>query len=198
MFTGLVAGLGRLARPRPCGAGLTITVEHALAGAPVASGESINVDGCCLTAAAPAAGRFDADLSPETLSRTGGRLRWRAGREVHLERALAAGDRMGGHVVQGHAAGLLRIQSVRHEAGGWLTLRLELPADARPLAVPKGSVALDGVSLTVSRRGAAWFEVALIPATLSATTLGRRRAGERMIVEWDVLARVALEASKKM
>ncbi len=196
MFTGLVAGLGRLSRPRPRGAGLTVTVEHALPGGPVEPGESIDVDGCCLTASGPVPGRFDADLSPETLSRTGGRMRWRTGREVHLERALRAGDRMGGHVVQGHADGLLRVQAVRREPGGWLTLRLELPADARPLAVPKGSVALDGVSLTVSRRGPAWFEVALIPTTLAGTTLGRRRAGDRMIVEWDVLARVALEAAR--
>lgn len=194
MFTGLVIGLGRLAGPRGRGAGLTLTVEHELPGGPVQPGESIAVDGCCLTADAPRPGRFDADLSPETLARTGGRGRWRAGRVVHLERALAAGDRLGGHIVQGHADGLVRVTGTRPEPGGFKRLRLELPADARAFVVEKGSVALDGVSLTVAARGGNWFEVALIPATLGGTTLAERRPGDRMIVEWDVLARVAASA----
>lgn len=197
MFTGLVTAIGRLEAPRARGAGLRITVVHDLPGGAVAPGESIAVDGVCLTADAPRAGRFDADVSPESLSRTGGRARWRAGREVNLERALAAGDRLGGHVVQGHVDGLVKLLAVRREPGGWTRLRFELPAHARALCVTKGSVALDGVSLTVAARAAGWFEVALVPATLAATTLPRRRAGERLVVEWDVLARVAAEAAAR-
>ncbi len=197
MFTGLVGAVGRLGRTRPRGAGLTVAIVHELPGGPLADGESVNVDGCCLTVSGTAPGQFTADLSPETLSRTGGRPRWRPGRPVNLERALAAGDRIGGHVVQGHADGLVRVLGIRRAAGGWATLRVDRPAAARGFVVPKGSVALDGVSLTVSRTGPGWFEVALIPATLGATTLGARRPGDRLVVEWDMLARVAAEARSR-
>lgn len=197
MFTGLVAAIGRLAAPRARGAGLTVAVEHALPGEPVAPGESIDVDGCCLTAVDPRPGRFDADVSPETLARTGGRARWRAGRRVHLERALLAGDRLGGHVVQGHADGLVRVIGARRQPGGWIVLRCDLPAAGRGLVVEKGSVALDGVSLTVSRSGSGWFEVALVPTTLGATLLGERRPGDRLVVEWDVIARVARQSTRQ-
>lgn len=194
MFTGLVAAIGRIGSPRSRGRGLTFAVEHTLPGLAVQEGESIAVDGCCLTAREPISGRFLADLSSETLERTGGRLRWRAGRMVHLERALTVGDRLGGHLVQGHADGLVRVLALRKEPGGFASLRVSLPAEAALLAVLKGSVALDGVSLTISRRGGNWFEVALVPSTLEATLLGRRRPGDRVIVEWDHLARVALGA----
>ncbi|MBP7147187.1 MAG: riboflavin synthase [Acidobacteria bacterium] len=189
MFTGLVAGLGRLAHVRRAGAGARARVEHELPGGNLEPGESICVDGCCLTVAGLGPGWFEADLSPETLARTGGTVRWRPGRSVNLERALRAEDRVGGHYVQGHVDGTLRLTALRRQPGGWIAARVELPPRARRYVVEKGSIALDGVSLTVARTGRGWFEVALIPATLGATTLSRRRPGSRLIVEYDVLAK---------
>jgi riboflavin synthase len=194
VFTGIVGSKGRVLATRRQGGGLRLEVAHALAGAPLEPGESIATDGVCLTVTDPGVDRFAADVSPETLARTGGPARWRAGREVNLERALEAGGRMGGHVVQGHADGLLRLVGWRRLPGGWVEARLELPAAARAWIVEKGSVALDGVSLTVSRVGGAWFECALVPATLAATTLGARRPGDRLVVEYDVLAKVTAQA----
>lgn len=197
MFTGLVTSVGTVRSPRSRGAGLSLSIAHELGGDPLAPGESINVDGCCLTVAGLRPGCFDADLSPETLSRSGGRGRWRAGRKVNLERALSLRDRLGGHFVQGHADGLLKVLAVRRRPGGWIDLRVALPAEARDVAVSKASVALDGVSLTIAACRGGWFETALTPATIAATTLGRRRAGDRVIVEWDVLARVAAAAAAR-
>ncbi len=174
--------------------GSSLGVAHALRGGPLEPGESVATDGVCLTVTEVGPKRFAAELSPETLGRTGGSARWRAGRPVNLERALEAGGRIGGHVVQGHADGLLRIVGWRRLPGGWVEARLELPAAARDWIVEKGSVALDGVSLTVSRVGGAWFECALVPATLAATTLGARRPGDRLVAEFDVLAKVAAQA----
>lgn len=195
MFTGLVTSRGRLAAVRRLGDGCRVEIEHRLEGAPVANGESIAVDGVCLTVTASSAGRLAAEISPETIARTGGAARWRAGHEVNLERALAAGERLGGHVVQGHADGELRLVGLRRRAGGWVEARVELPSAARRWIVEKGSVALNGVSLTVSRVGGSWFEVALIPATLAATTLGAIRPGDRVVVEFDILAKYASQAA---
>ena len=194
MFTGLVSSKGRLLATRRQGTGVRLEVGHGLTGGPRARGESIATDGVCLTVTDAAADRFAAELSPETLARTGGRARWRVGREVNLERALEAGGRIGGHVVQGHADGLIRLVGWRRLPGGWVEARFELPVEARGFLVEKGSVALDGVSLTVSRIGGPWFECSLVPATLGATTLGARRPGDRLIVEYDILAKVAAQA----
>ncbi|RMG43797.1 MAG: riboflavin synthase [Acidobacteria bacterium] len=194
MFTGLVRDIGRVAAARAAAGGMRIAIRHALPGGPLARGESVAVDGCCLTALAVAPGRFEADLSPETLARTGGPDRWRTGRRVNLERAARLGDRLGGHIVQGHLDGLVRLLSRRDLPDGSAVIRVELPAEAAHLVCEKGSVALDGVSLTVARLGTGWFEVALIPETLAATTLGERRAGDRLGVEFDVLAKYAERA----
>ena len=194
MFTGLIEGIGRLRRVGAHGRGLRVVVEHALAGDPIRPGESIAVDGCCLTAVAPEAAAFSADVSAETLSRTGGRSRWRAGRKVNLERSLRVGDRLGGHVVLGHVDALARLQAVRRSAGD-VRLRFALPAGGERVIAEKGSVALDGVSLTVARVGRGWFEVAVIPETLARTTLGSRRPGDLLAVEYDVLARYAQRAA---
>ncbi len=194
MFTGLIEEIGRLRSVATRGRGLRVVVEHALPGEPVRPGESIAVDGCCLTAVAPADGTFSADVSAETLSRTGGRSRWRAGRRVNLERSLRAGDRLGGHVVLGHVDALVRLQAIRRLPGD-VRLRFALPAGGSHAIVEKGSVALDGVSLTVARVGSGWFEVAVIPETLARTTLGSRRPGESLAIEYDVLARYAQRAA---
>ncbi|MCU0231180.1 MAG: riboflavin synthase [Acidobacteria bacterium] len=194
MFTGLVGSKGRLLATRRQGAGLRLEVGHALPGGPLERGESIATDGVCLTVTEPGPDRFAAELSPETLARTGGCARWRAGREVNLERALAAGDRLGGHVVQGHADGVLRLTGWRRLPGGWVEARVAYPPAARAWIVEKGSIALDGVSLTIAKVGGSWFECALVPATLVATTLGDRRPGDELVVEYDVLAKVAAQA----
>lgn len=189
MFTGIIAALGTIRAAAPRGRGLRIEIEHRLGEEPITSGESIACDGCCLTAIDPLTGRFGAELSPETLTRTGGATRWRRGRVLNLERALRAGDRLGGHLVQGHADGMVRLLAMRTEPGGWRTLRVQLPRADRALTVEKGSIALDGVSLTIARLGTTWFEVALIPTTVSQTTLGRRRPGDRLIVEYELFAK---------
>jgi riboflavin synthase len=155
-------------------------------------GESIAVDGVCLTVAARGGSWFDADLSSESLQRTGGRGRWKPGREVNLERALRVGDRLGGHIVQGHVDTLARVLASEPHADGGAILRVELPGDGRAYVVEKGSIALDGISLTVARMGADWLEVAVIPATWQATTLRNRRAGDALTVEYDIIGKYAV------
>lgn len=194
MFTGLVAGIGRLSRIRPKPPGLRLAIEHALSEGPLEAGESVAVDGCCLTAIRVGANWFEADLSPETLEKTGGRTRWKAGKRVNLERALKVGARLGGHMVLGHVDGLVPLIDQKRWADGSMTARFSLPAGGRPLVVEKGSVALDGVSLTVSARGPDWFEVALIPASLESTTLGKSRVGRGFTVEYDILGKYVLAA----
>ena len=171
---------------------MQIAVQHQLGGEPLSLGESVAVDGCCLTVTARGRSWFDADLSAESLARTGGRARWRAGREVNLERALRLGDRLGGHLVQGHVDGLAGLLACDRQPDGGAVLRLELPPYGRGLIVEKGSIALDGISLTVARRGDDWFEVAVIPATWQATTLNNRRVGDALTVEYDILGKYAV------
>ncbi|UCF67504.1 MAG: riboflavin synthase [Acidobacteriota bacterium] len=194
MFTGLVEGLGRIVASRPRARGLCLGIEHELASGPLQRGESVAVDGCCLTVVATAGRRFGCDLSPETLARTGGAGHWVVSRPVNLERAIRAGDRLGGHIVQGHLDGTLRVLSWRRHADGSATGRFSLPQQGAAYIVEKGSVALDGVSLTVAAIGPEWFEVAFIPATLAATTFGKRRPGELVGVEYDILAKYAERA----
>ncbi len=194
MFTGLVADVGRLARPRPRANGLRLAVQHHLEGGPLELGESVAVDGCCLTVVVIGAGFFDADLSPETLERTGGRRRWAAGRAVNLERALRMGDRLGGHLVQGHVDTMTGLRATERQPDGSARLRFERPSTERHLLVPKGSVALDGVSLTVASLEEDNFSVAVIPATLEATTLGSRRPGDALTLEYDIMGKYAAAA----
>jgi len=188
MFTGLVEVVGVVSgvSARGGGARLGVRVRWPDGAAPE-PGDSVAVNGACLTVVDPSEDGFGADLSPETVRRTA--LAGLApGTPVNLERALRLGDRLGGHIVQGHVDAVVRVLAVR-SSGGFATVRIELPAAlAREVAV-KGSVALDGVSLTVSAAGPGWFEVAVIPETLRATTIGRWRGGERVHLETDVLAK---------
>jgi riboflavin synthase len=191
MFTGIVEGRGRVAA-RSGGAGeILLRLETPFAEVSNRGG-SVAVDGVCLTVVAAGDGWFEAVVSPETLSRT--TLGERAvGDEVNLERALKVGDRLGGHLVQGHVDAVGQIEAVTAEGSG-ARMRIGFPVDLDALIVTKGSVAVDGVSLTVAARGDDAFEVALIPETLAVTGLGTRRAGDRVNLEVDLIGRYVIEA----
>jgi riboflavin synthase len=183
MFTGLVADLGTVADVGATEHGARLRIETAL-GAELAPGDSVAVNGVCLTAVAPDAGSFEADVVAETLRRSSlGGLS--AGERVNLELPLRAADRMGGHVVLGHVDGLGEVS--RADESGELCVALD-PALLR-YVVEKGSIALDGVSLTVAAVDDRSLTVALIPETRRRTTLGAARPGTRVNVEVDVLAK---------
>jgi riboflavin synthase len=188
MFTGLIETVGTVDALRRSGGGARLKISARWPDREIPEkGDSIAVNGACLTAVEPSATGFAADLSPETLQRTSlGELG--SGLAVNLERALKLGDRLGGHIVQGHVDATVQLLSVR-PAGGFQTWRLSLHTAQKQEVALKGSVTLDGVSLTVADLGADWFEVALIPATLEATTLGALRAGTKLHLETDVLAK---------
>lgn len=195
MFTGIVRQLGRVSEPpRPSGQGglrLVLAVSPEVA-AQLTTGASVAVAGVCLTVAEPGRDRCALEVSPETLSRTSlGALG--VGEAVNLEIPLKAGEPLGGHWVQGHVDGTVEVLA-RHEAGEHRVLRLALPEALRPYLVAKGSVALDGVSLTVSACGPSWFEVALIPHTLATTTLRGLVTGSAVNLEVDVLAKYVHQA----
>jgi riboflavin synthase len=182
VFTGLVADKGTV---RAIHDG-RIEVETAL-GAHLAAGDSVAVNGVCLTAVEPHVDGFSADVMPETLRRTSlGPLG--PGAEVNLELPLRAGDRLGGHVVQGHVDGTGAVEAVREE-GASRAVRIAAAPELLRYVVEKGSIAVDGVSLTVSAIDDEAFEVSLIPETLERTTLGDATAGRTVNLEVDVLAK---------
>ena len=189
MFTGIVEGTGTVAALAVAdgGGGARLEVEAPFLAGDLRLGESVAVNGCCLTVAEPTPGGFAADLVAETLRRTalGGLA---AGDAVNLERPLALGGRLGGHLVQGHVDGVARVLD-RTPVGEGEEVRVELPPDLERYVVEKGSIAVDGVSLTVAGVGPGWFAVALVPHTLEVTTLGRRRPGDPVQLEVDVVAK---------
>jgi riboflavin synthase len=189
MFTGIVEGTGTVAALAAVagGSGARLEVEAPWLAGQLALGESVAVNGCCLTVAEPAPAGFAADLVAETLRRTAlGGLR--PGARVNLERPLPLGGRLGGHLVQGHVDGVARLLD-RTRVGDGEEVRIELPADLERYLVEKGSIAVDGVSLTVAGVGPGWFAVALVPHTLEVTTLGDRRPGDPVQLEVDVVAK---------
>jgi riboflavin synthase len=189
MFTGIVEGTGTVAALAVAagGGGARLEVEAPFLAGELRLGESVAVNGCCLTVAEPTPAGFAADLVAETLRRTalGGLA---AGDAVNLERPMALGGRLGGHLVQGHVDGVARVLE-RTPVGDGEEVRVELPPDLERYVVEKGSIAVDGVSLTVAGVGPGWFAVALVPHTLEVTTLGRRRPGDPVQLEVDVVAK---------
>ena len=187
MFTGLVADVGRIESASRRRGVLVIEVATALADETLRVGDSLAINGACLTVVSLSPGRAAVEAVEETLARTTlGSLR--PGSRVNLERPLRLGDRLDGHLVQGHVDGVGRVLQVRR-LGGSVILRIGLGRQLLRYVAEKGSVALDGVSLTVSRVDGRAFEVSLVPHTLEATNLADRRVGDRVNVETDVLAK---------
>ena len=187
MFTGLVEEIGAVAAITPIGPGvrLTIRCETVLEG--LALGDSVAVNGACLTATEIMDSAFSVDCVAETLSRTAiGTLE--VGAPVNLERAMRLGDRLGGHLVQGHIDGTGEVVSLTPE-GDSLRVRVRLPEDLRKYVVEKGSVAIDGISLTVAERHDDGLTVALIPHTMAHTTLGPASQGRMVNLEVDLVAK---------
>lgn len=185
MFTGIVEATARVSRVEPKGGGTRVTLECDRPLPALTLGESIAISGACLTVTSGRARRFTVEVSPETLRRTTlGRLR--PGDHVNLERALRLGDRLGGHIVLGHVDGVGTLEAITPDRQ-WSLYRFQAPKALGPYLVEKGSIAIDGVSLTVFACRGTRFTVALIPHTLAATTLGKRRPGDRVNVEADVL-----------
>jgi riboflavin synthase len=203
MFTGIVEGTGTVAvlAAAADGSGARLEVAAPWLAGELRLGESVAVNGCCVTVAEPTPAGFAADLVAETLRRTalGGLA---AGARVNLERSMTLGGRLGGHLVQGHVDGVARMLDrapVGPEGSGepqggapvnrGEEVRVELPPDLERYVVEKGSIAVDGVSLTVAGVGPGWFAVALVPHTLEVTTLGDRRPGDPVQLEVDVVAK---------
>ncbi len=186
MFTGLVADLGTVQRVDATVDGARLTISSALAG-DVQEGDSVAIAGVCLTATGVCGERFGADVMHETLRRTSlGDLR--DGAAVNLELALRAADRMGGHIVQGHVDGVGVVSALR-EDGFATVVTVQAGPEVLRYVVEKGSIAVDGVSLTVARLEDDAFDVALIPETLRRTTLGAAAPGAQVNLEVDVLAK---------
>ncbi|MFT4030210.1 MAG: riboflavin synthase [Protaetiibacter sp.] len=192
MFTGIIEELGEVLAWEGTGDAARITVRAPLAASDASHGDSISVSGVCLTVVDQGEDWFTADVMGVSIEVTTIGER-RPGDRVNLERAAAVGDRLGGHIVQGHVDGTATVLSVQ-DGSAWRVVRFTLPSELAPLVARKGSIAIDGTSLTVSAVSDAaeseqWFEVSLIPETLAATTLGALVEGDRVNLETDILAR---------
>lgn len=186
MFTGLVEGQGKLLQIEPDGPGVRLLIEPFPSARDTALGDSIAINGCCLTVI-DLNGGWSFQAGTETLSRTTlGVLR--VGDRVNLERSLPADGRLGGHFVQGHVDGVGRVAAIDRE-GDWIVMRFVVPAALTRQMVSKGSIAVDGVSLTLVDVTSDQFSVALIPHTLEVTTLGRRGVGDGVNIETDILGK---------
>jgi riboflavin synthase len=189
MFTGLVQYLAKVRTVRPESPGQRLVIDCPQLAQDARLGDSIAINGCCLTVVANADGCLDFEAGPETLARTN-LVELAAGKAVNLEPSLRVGDRLGGHFVTGHVEGIGTLDE-RHDQSDWSTFWFRFPRDLRRYLVSKGSVAVDGVSLTVVDVEPDRFSVALIPHTLENTTLGQLRQGGRVNLETDLLAKYA-------
>jgi riboflavin synthase len=187
MFTGIIEAMGKVTGVQRRGDLVLLTVAPQAALTEMAVGDSICVSGACLTVTALSPGDFQAECSPETQARTTlGLLKPHA--EVNLERALRMSDRLGGHLVTGHVDGTGYATEVTRSAGS-LVMTIRVPHELASYIVEKGSVAVDGVSLTTSRIAGDEFQVVVIPYTVANTTLGRKRAGDRANIEVDLIGK---------
>ncbi|HEY0248954.1 MAG TPA: riboflavin synthase [Gryllotalpicola sp.] len=192
MFTGIIEEIGEITRVEQHGDAARLTVRGPIAVDGAKHGDSISVSGVCLTVVALERDEFTADVMRETLElSTLGKAQ--LGGHVNLERAAQLGDRLGGHLVQGHVDGTAVVLSTQ-DGSAWRVVRMSLTPELAPLVARKGSIAVDGTSLTVSAVGGDaldgyWFEVSLIPETLAATTLGQRAPGDLVNLETDIIAR---------
>jgi len=187
VFTGIVEELGTIVARDDLTDSARITVDGPLVTSDAGHGDSIAVNGVCLTVVEFGDGRFTVDVMAETLNRSSlGALE--AGSRVNLERAMAAGGRFGGHIVQGHVDGVGEVAAVS-PSENWTVVRIALPAELSRYVVEKGSITVDGVSLTVSAVGDDWFEISLIPTTLAETNLGITEPGRVVNLEVDVIAK---------
>jgi riboflavin synthase len=187
MFTGIIEEKGEILAWTPSADAAQVTIKAPLAVSDAKHGDSISVSGVCLTVIDKGDDWFTADVMAESIamSTLSG---VNPGDIVNLERAAKVGDRIGGHIVQGHIDGTTTILHIA-DGSAWRVVRLSLHRDLAPLVARKGSIAIDGISLTVSAVGDDWFEVSLIPETLEATTLGSRAVGNLVNIETDILAR---------
>jgi riboflavin synthase len=186
MFTGLIEAIGEVDEVSPAASGFRLRILTALA-QDLRAGESVAVSGVCLTVSVAGASAMLADVGPETARVTtlGGLEK---GRKVNLERPLRADGRFGGHFVQGHVDGTGVVERVREDGEShWIDVRI--PRDLEPLVIPKGSIAVDGVSLTVAALNGAAFDVMIIPFTWAHTTLSSLRAGDRVNLECDMIGK---------
>ena len=187
MFTGIVEELGTISEVKDLGDSIRLQVSGKLVRSDLAQGESISVNGACLTAAELTEDGFVADVMLETLNRTS--LRGIAvGDKVNLERAMSGAGRFGGHVVQGHVDGVGEIIS-RQPSDNWEVVKVRIPGELAKYVVHKGSITLDGVSLTVNDISDDVVSLSLIPETLRLTTLGQKGVGAKLNVEADILAK---------
>jgi riboflavin synthase len=187
MFTGIIAELGSITHVASTDDSVRVTVRAPRAVAKAGHGDSIAISGVCLTVIEQTSDSFVADVMGQTIAMSNPD-QWAAGRTVNVESAMAAGEQLGGHIVQGHVDGTATVLDTR-QSGDWRVIRFALSADHAPLVVDKGSITIDGVSLTVSAVGDDWCEVSLIPETLVATTLGVLEPGDTVNIETDILAR---------
>lgn len=187
MFTGIVEELGKVKAIQQQADAVRLTIEGPLAVSDVKRGDSIAVSGTCLTAIEFDDTSFTADVMKETLDRTS-LSELKVGDPVNLERAMTAATRFGGHVVQGHVDGVGQIIS-RTPSENWEWLRVSMPAELMKYIVLKGSITIDGVSLTVNEVGDDFIGLSLIPETLALTTLGSKKVGAKVNVEADVMAK---------
>jgi riboflavin synthase len=187
MFTGIIRERGRVAHAEGDSGARRFRIEAPATASALSVGDSVAVDGCCLTATEVADGHFAVTAVPETIGRTTlGALA--PGHEVNLETATRAGEPLGGHYVQGHVDGVGRVESIEPEEEG-VRMRISAPAELLRYGVEKGSIAVGGVSLTIAALSDGAFEVALVPHTLEQTTLGRAQPGDSLNIEVDILAK---------
>lgn len=187
MFTGIIEGLGTILEKRPSGGGMVFGIEAGFEITEPEEGESIATNGVCLTARNFSGNRFLVDVSPETLSRSGLNV-LQPGSRVNLERALRLSDRLGGHLVSGHVDALGRVEE-RTAHGDFTLFSFSLDKGLTKYIVEKGSITINGVSLTVNSSEEDRFSISIIPHTLAVTTLGELRQGDRVNIEVDIIGK---------